>query len=149
MNIGDKERCDVLLKLADFRMTRVASRRDHEWKVTLALWALLGFGIAHPPKIDWQINWPPPAIFLVLIVAGHACLWIYPHWERSKEDINRSFLYTDEVEDLLGIKRDDRNTSKEPLTLCVFLKDKKCLAQILTTALLAIFVWLASNGYIK
>jgi hypothetical protein len=49
--MNEKDRCDVLLKLADFRMTRVAGRREHEWKVTVALWALLAAGIVKPPPV--------------------------------------------------------------------------------------------------
>jgi hypothetical protein len=53
-SIEGKDRCDVLLNLANFRMTRVISRREHEWKVTVALWALLAAGIAKPPLASLQ-----------------------------------------------------------------------------------------------
>jgi hypothetical protein len=39
MSMDDKDRCDLLPKLAGLRMSRVTSRREHEWKVTVAFWA--------------------------------------------------------------------------------------------------------------
>ena len=139
-----KDRCDRLLKLADFRMARIVSRRDHEWKVTVELWALLAAGIAHPPT-------KTPGCILVLalvaIVIGHAVLWVYPHWRRSKEDTITAFGYTDEVERLLHAVPEGRK-SPLPISVADFVCDLKCLAQVGTTAILALCLGLTSRGYL-
>jgi hypothetical protein len=62
--MNDKDRCDVLLKLAEFRMTRVTSRREHEWKVTVALWALLAAGVIY---LRIPNMWGPPTRWAAMV----------------------------------------------------------------------------------
>ena len=102
MESDSKESIDGLMKLADFRMARIVSRREHEWKVTVAFWAVLAAGIAKPPTL-FARKYSIILVFLLgAIVAAHTGLWVYPHWKRSKEDIDQSFQYTDHVERILG-----------------------------------------------
>jgi hypothetical protein len=131
MSVEGKDRCDVLLKLADFRMTRIANRREHEWKVTVALWALLAAGIAKPPAISFT----GLLIVLVVIWLGHWFLWIRSHGWVSKEDTYYSFLYTDEVQQRLNL--DIRHKAPEQPTNWGFFKEGRCWAQTATTAILA------------
>jgi hypothetical protein len=42
MAIEDKDRADLYYKLAQSAQARFNSRRDVEWKVTIALWTLFG-----------------------------------------------------------------------------------------------------------
>jgi hypothetical protein len=112
-NVDGKDRCDGLLKLADFRMARIVSRREHEWKVTVAFWALLAAGIAKPPTTLVKENGFIVILSLALIVVSHTILWIYPHWLRSKEDVYHSFRYTDAAEELLRVKVKHQD-QKEP-----------------------------------
>src|SRR6266568_800868 len=98
MPMEDKDRGNLLARLANFRMTRIKSRRDHEWKVTVALWALLAAGIAKPltglqPKIVCVLG-----TVLAAVTVGHGVLWVWPHWKRSKEDTLLSFHYADNLE---------------------------------------------------
>lgn len=145
MESDPKESVDGLMKLADFRMAHIVSRREHEWKVTVAFWALLAAGVAKPPTILAREYGCVLIFLLVAIVAGHTGLWIYPHWKRSKEDVDCSFRYTDQVERILSVT--GKNTGlKTSTTLCAFVTDGKCLAQWLTTLILAIAVWLSSKG---
>jgi hypothetical protein len=76
---------------------------------------------------------------LILIVLVHACLWIYEHWKRSKEDIYYSFLYADGVERRLYHKSLHKDPKKP--TYREFWKDGKCRAQMATTLILAVLVW--------
>src|ERR1700730_8351904 len=78
-----KDRNDGLLRLADFRMQRITSRRDHEWKVTVALWALLAAGIAKPHASLGQ-HWFLFGVGLALLVYGHARWWVMSHWRASR-----------------------------------------------------------------
>ena len=45
MKQEEKDHFDACMKMVDFRMKRIESRRQHEWKVTVAVWALLAAGI--------------------------------------------------------------------------------------------------------
>ncbi len=141
MTMTAKERADVLVKLAEFRMSRVSSRRDHEWKVTLALWALLAGGIAVPPKLPlWGVA--VFAGFLLTLTIVHAALWVADHWAKSREDILVSFFYAERAHNLVLPREEHRELEAWPK-----LPSKKwalgiarCWAQILTTALLALAV---------
>jgi hypothetical protein len=144
-NIDGKDRCDGLLKLADFRMARIVSRREHEWKVTVAFWALLAAGIAKPPTTIVREHSCIVIFLLSLIVVGHAIFWIYPHWLRSKEDVYHSFRYTDAAEGLLRIKVKHQH-QKEP-RWGDFPSDPKVWAQCATTLILAELVWFSSKGF--
>ena len=143
-DIDAKDRCDGLLKLADFRMARILSRREHEWKVTVAFWALLAAGIARPPTTLVRENGVVVILSLALIVVIHAILWMYPHWLRSKEDVYRSLRYTDSAETLLGVqvKHQDQKEPEWGDIPC----DPKVWAQSVTTLLLAELVWFSSKG---
>ena len=151
--MNEKDRCDVLLKLAEFRMTRVTSRREHEWKVTIALWALLGAGIISLPQRN---PFGPLALALILIFValGYAFLWVGNHWARSKEDISVSFFYTDRTlnlvlpNELIHALRGKDRPEDWPRMSCAkkwfgFLYVARCWAQIGTTFVLAFGVWLA------
>lgn len=46
-SMSQKERFDALLKLAEFKCNIRESRRDVEWKVSLALWAITGAAVAY------------------------------------------------------------------------------------------------------
>jgi hypothetical protein len=129
-----KDRCELLLKLANFRMTRVASRRDHEWKVTLALWALLAAGIAQPPRHIFIVD----LLVILIAIFGIHSFWVYDHWNKSKEDIYYSFKYTDAVSEIL-MSEIKFPTPQWP-TFEIFLKDRRARLQLLTTILLAAIV---------
>jgi hypothetical protein len=153
MGMDDIDRCDVLLKLVEFRMSRVTSRREHEWKVTVALWALLAAGIYYLPKTHPSVLWL--AVSLVLVVLGHAFLWVGNHWARSNEDILASFFYADRAHNFVlpdELIQTLRGGSLRPQDwprvscaelCCGFLRVPRCLAQILTTVVLAVGLWLA------
>jgi hypothetical protein len=156
--MDDKDRAEILMQLADFRMTRVESRRAHEWKVTVSLWALLAAGIAY---VRIPAAWPVVcralalialAVILIVVIWLHAAWWVGDHWARSKEDILASFFYADRAHDLVSPDSEniEKLRKKSPETWPAeqpryrFLCDAKCRAQVLTTAALALGVWLSA-----
>jgi hypothetical protein len=145
--MDDKDCRDALVKLAEFRTTRVASRRDHEWKVTVALWALLAVGILYLPQKHPSHCWLAWA--LVLVVLGLAFLWVGDHWANSRQGILASFFYADRARNLaLPTEKKDPPQPWPEMSLLKkwfgFLWFKRCWAQIATTVALAIGVWLAN-----
>ncbi len=144
----DTDRFNALMRLAEFRNTRIADRRSHEWKVTVALWALLAAGII---ELRISPSTPALAIFAIVlfgVVVAHAFLWVGDHWRQSKKDILISFFYTDRAHVLvLPDEKICENQQKEwprNIGCCEFLRQGRCLAQILTTFFLAAGLWLAS-----
>jgi len=148
----DTDRFDALMRLAEFRNTRIADRRSHEWKVTVALWALLAAGI-----IELRIprSTPALAIFAIVlfgVVVAHAFLWVGDHWRQSKKDILISFFYTDRAQDhvllpaenILAVRGQAQQAWPRNIACCEFLCQGRCWAQILTTFFLAAGLWLAS-----
>jgi hypothetical protein len=150
--MNEKECCELMLKLADFRMTRVGNRREHEWKVTVALWALLAAGIVYLPQKNPSACWLVPTLIFVWL--GHAYLWVGGHWARSKEDILGAFYYIDRAHNLLrpsvdaiqDLRRKDPEAWPDTAYLekwYAFLSDRRCWAQIGTTFILANGILLA------
>jgi hypothetical protein len=138
----DRERFDSLMKLADFRIVRIADRRRHEWTVTVGLWAVLAAGILKPvfgPSMEL-------CVLLGFIVAAHATLWVRPHWVRSKQDADFAFAYQDQARQLLDPEAppprafpaiEDQRGRRD----FDFLDQAMCQAQIVATATLAAAVW--------
>jgi hypothetical protein len=131
------------MKLADFRLKRAFNRRQHEWKVTVGVWALLAAGIAHPPGNH-------PWIFLLatcLITLGHAFFRIKPHWVTSTIDFDTAFWFAEQAERTLPLAG---SPDAGPRPLCSdqnpkslglrFLCASTCKAQMAATFLLGIAV---------
>jgi hypothetical protein len=147
----DKDRFGALMRLAEFRNARIADRRSHEWKVTVALWALLAAAI-----LKLRISPTPCALSLFAVglaglVIGHAFWWVGNHWRRSFEDMLASFFYADRAHDLALPAENIQSLRGHPpqawpkdIGYCRFLCQPRCQAQIFTTAALAIGLWLAS-----
>jgi hypothetical protein len=144
---NNSRRVAALMQLADFRMKRIVSRRDHEWKVTLGLWALLGAGIINPleGRAPSFLCW-----VLVVVVVAHAIFWIRPHWVHSKEDAKIAFQYHDNARLILANGTADALGSRYKMRCweqCIgFLREPICWAQFGTTALLAFGVWFVNRS---
>jgi hypothetical protein len=147
----DNDEFNALMRLAEFRNSRIADRRSHEWKVTLALWALLAAGML-------QLKIPHhgvPRVLLVLgllvIVTGHALFWVMNHWAASRRDIQTSFFYTDRAHDLALPAEKLPSLQPWPRDLTwreiwqASWREPRCWAQIGTTIVLtvglALLVW--------
>lgn len=146
-----KDRFDALMQLANFRRERQANRRQHEWKVTVGLWALLAAGIHSPPDINALLL----AVGLLFLVWAHAVLWVHWHWIHSKRDGDLAFFFAEHAEKLFDLpdspppkKRPSPELDyhfdwKDPLRpVCwkQFLGQGGSLFQVLSTAVLAFVV---------
>jgi hypothetical protein len=150
--LDEKARCDVLMKLVDFRTARMVSRRDHEWKVTVGLWALLAAGILKFRTSPDYCSYVALATGLIVTLGVHA-MWVGWHWLRTSEDINFSFYYADNAENIIT-HQNSKLRGDPPLSLEKRLnKPKKanwgglgwaCGSQLLMTSLLAFVLWLAN-----
>lgn len=138
MERSENEAFDALMKLADFRLSRAFNRRQHEWKVTLGVWALLAAAIVHPlPNHKYWI-----AILVIIISLAHIFLWIRVHWITSTTDFRIAFWFAEIAEMKLNLRGspNPKDRPKKMIScekwLC-FLCEPTCLAQILTTIALA------------
>jgi hypothetical protein len=154
----EKEDFHGLMRLAEFRNSRVANRRDHEWKVTIALWTLLAVGMV---ELKIPPTWPAWPMWLALgaVVLIHAIWWVRGHWAESRADILASFFYTDRAHnrvlpnELVAEHRFD-GPGPRHISRCErwfgFLGEPRCWAQMLTTAAFAVGLALltASRAYL-
>jgi hypothetical protein len=99
MEINEKHRFDSLMKLSEFHLTRNISRRQHEWRISLSVWALLAASLLLRNR---------PAELLVVtglltIVLTHTFLWVGQHWVRNQYDMDMAVFYAARAERLLSV----------------------------------------------
>jgi hypothetical protein len=127
----DQDEFDNYLKLASYYMDIRKDRRQHEWKVSLGLWAGLAAGIVAAkdfPTIPWWLL----ALLLALVVIGYVGLWVWSNESRNERDGEKAYKHSDKAEVLLNpsFVPDCRKCSCMPYGTTLF----ECLA----TALLAL-----------
>lgn len=130
--IKGKERFDAYMRLAEFHQASHFSHRQLEWRISLALWALIIAAMYYiktrPP--EWVV-----VFALLLIVFIHSTLWVRQLW---KSDISSAYLmgrYTRLADKLFGEKEIDERGPQPPIGGYHFWQSG---IQILTTALLAV-----------
>jgi hypothetical protein len=157
VNDDDKRRFDALMQLVDHRMKRVVSRRDHEWKVTIGLWALLGAGLL---QLRTEHIWFLVGGLVILVVVH--VMWTLAHQIHSREDIEIGFHYHDRAVEVLqeksalkiligtpnqsGKRRDDSSRIRLCVNKSRLWRIGAWLATVITTLLLALGVALV-NAY--
>lgn len=137
----NKDQFDALMKLAELRRDRLDKRRDFEWKMSLALWALLA-GSAATLKIHSPVFLIP--IFFV-IVFGHAILWVRPIWVRNRYDLLMLMFYLERCEQLISSEvsvRDRPKLAFDFRTSLGFAGDWAAQFHVLTTVALGIGAYL-------
>jgi hypothetical protein len=90
-----KERADGYIKLAELAQKRFDGRRQDEWKVTLAVWAVLVAAIAYPGRAKIPV-WLAP-----VVVIAYAVLWVWPLWRAYANNRTLIDYYTFEAEEML------------------------------------------------
>jgi len=105
----EKERFDALIKLAEFRQARDRSRRELEWKFSVALWALLA---ASPVYITKRPNDLLLAFVLVLINFIYAFLWANETRIRNRMEVEIAFYYLEQAEKLIDPAINSRKKPK-------------------------------------
>jgi hypothetical protein len=145
-------------KLADFRMNVRRERRQIEWRMSLGLWIALATGIIAFRNAQIRVPQYLLALFLVLVIAGHAWLWVGGNWWRNERDAKRAYEMIAKAEDLFGIepyqapqgpwmklvKRIERIVGLQEGALRIFTHSPPFF-EMLATVLLAI-AWLILNG---
>jgi len=104
-----QDRFEDHLKLAEFYMEVRKDRRQHEWRVSLGLWAGLAAGIVAAANKDTPpIPWWLLAVLLLAVIFVHACLWIPSNEARNNRDAKKAYRHIKEAERLLGGPTDER-----------------------------------------
>ena len=137
------ERAKVLVELAKLAASRHDQRRNYEWKVSLALWAVLVGAVVKPipiSKMPWWVG--------LLVGCLYAVFWLRAVWVANYNDKARSeFLFN---EALACLRDSDRVSGNPPGKLVPsdckywfgFLCDWAMLFHLFTTAILiALAVW--------
>lgn len=75
--MNHNEKVTALLEQAKFAQASFFDRRNHEWYVSLAFWAMLVGVIAEPAAIAAWAPMPRIALFCILPLA-YTMFWLYP-----------------------------------------------------------------------
>lgn len=146
--MDEKERFDALMRLADFRFARWRERRTYEWKISMALWALLVAASAYLKTngFTFPLSWT--AFALGVIVVGHAWFWVRTNWISAEMDIRTAFHFAEHAEKILlpsspvPKQRLDPDQFERSHGGFQFLHRGVCQAQVFTTAVLAVSLFL-------
>ena len=112
--MGEKERFDALMSLADVHFARWRGRAEIEWKVSLALWVLLGGSLS---IIKVRPNVIILALFLIAIIALYGWFWTLQIWTRNTNDGEWAFYYISHARNILFPGSLPRNEPAENVTL--------------------------------
>jgi hypothetical protein len=80
-----KETADIYMKVADYAAARHDRRRDFEWKLSFALWAVLLAPYWSTKQISFALPFPPFLLALT-IALSYAFLWLGPIWRANESD---------------------------------------------------------------
>jgi len=154
--MSSKDKGDLLMQLAEFRLSRQHRRRDYEWKVSLGVWAALAWALV-------TIKQRPPgrelAYILIATVVMHLFFWVMPLARRNRHDMQMAFFFADRAAALVvdsGIEIKDpperKSTAPERWKRIVFwLREGMAaiskdawsgLFPVLVSTVLALAVWL-------
>jgi hypothetical protein len=136
----DRQKIAGLSKLGQFRFARWMNRRQHEWKVSASVWAILAALAAAIAAKKVIINPLLLAPLLAAVVALHGWYWVRANWQRNQSDIRAAFRYYDQVHLIVtGRARDDIPPERRS-----FLGDEICAFQVGATLLLSCAAFIAS-----
>ena len=100
-----KDNVDMLLALQGRHRARMDQRISHAWKISLSLWAALGFFgaaiAASPSAVPWKSVWWEAAVLLVLALVLVAYVWWairVGKWNIKDSDLARKYLQKAEEE---------------------------------------------------
>jgi hypothetical protein len=103
----DKDRIDVLCRLAESANQSFERRASVEWKVSFGLWTALGLFAAFIVKRDVCLTHPYLLRAAVIVVTAlicyvYACIWTAGLFDRNKHDKERAMSYWKQVEEAVG-----------------------------------------------
>src|SRR4051812_44783324 len=90
---GGNPKFDGLMSLARFRLDRWINRREHEWKISVTIWTLLGAVLVG--LVSGKVT-PSNFSICVSVIAGLAVIilhsvWVGVNWNRNMKEIKDSF----------------------------------------------------------
>ena len=142
--MSQKEQFDALLKLAEFKCNIREKRRDIEWKVSLALWAITGAAVAYLKghSFLWSV------VLLGCVVLMHSLLWVRTNYDSNERDARQMYFYLNHAA-LLVLPNSVKNPGpQEPwprFRVWHFLRHKPLWFEIVATPVLALLVLLGSR----
>jgi hypothetical protein len=93
-----KERFQAYLELATFRMEVRKERRQHEWRVSIAVWGALGAGMIAFKGV--HISFWVLFILLASAVLIYGVCWVGANLERNQRDVKRGYQWLEIAESL-------------------------------------------------
>ena len=139
-HIGPRERFDACMQLAVFWSGRHDGRRQYEWKVMLAVWALELWAVMYL-KRDWL-----PMLVVPLAVVGYVFLWIRAIWVANENDKRMARHFEFQAEAILSnpdhMLRPRPDWVRGSQKYVGFLRDWAMLFQIIVSVFLAALVYL-------
>ena len=103
--LQEKDQFDAHYKLAEFYRQVRDEGTQHQWKVTLGIWALLAAGIVSAGKL------PPMPLglviaFLLAILVFH-WLWALDNFRLRNRESDKSYEHLSKASDLAGLNKVD------------------------------------------
>lgn len=145
--MGQKEKFDAFMRIAEFSNKNFYERRQYEWKITIAFWALMVgmIGLVINDKAP-MLNREVVVFLSPVIVMFFTLSWLRGVWVANADDksIAESFLHDAEV----ALRDESHTSSGIPPKMCGlrkwfgFLGDWAGVFQFVTTALLGGALWL-------
>jgi hypothetical protein len=163
--LSDKEKCDVLLGLAESSWREFDTRRAFEWKVSFGLWTALGLLALSLGRADLRLDVAGKlavTLCLLALVVVYVFVWswgIYRSHTKNQEAVR---CYCGLVEDVLGITTPRRlppdkrcfwakTPRQRPPDKHSFWVNWSLMSQISATVLLAVIVgwmlWVSSGPH--
>lgn len=131
-SMTDKERFDAYMKLADYWTARGNARREIQWKVNLAFWALMVAAI-------YSIKTRPPEGLLVETLAFaafvHVWVWVTRIW-MADYGVRHTAVTNVEMARAILEGREPRESKRLTPSMLDFFADWQAATQVLTTLLL-------------
>jgi len=140
----DKERFDALIKLAELQSSIREKRRDIEWKVSMALWAITGGAVAYLKghSVLWSL------ILLGIVVFMHSWLWVRTNYKSSERDADQVYYYMRHALRIVSPESVDSPGDELPFpkfSRWEFLRHEPIWFEIAITPVLGVLVVLASR----
>ncbi len=95
--MSQNERYKAYLDIAQFAFKCWDARRQYEWKITLAWWALLAVAIAKKNDLRLEVPW----WILVLVLVLYEFLWRRGVWAANERDKKICFYFRDAADEVL------------------------------------------------
>lgn len=130
MDEASERAFNARMKMAQFGADQWERRRAYEWRVSIALWALIAASIAIRDRIEIETRWAALASLVVFL--AHTLLWLRPLHESNSFD--RALIRTNlgEAQPLVG------QTPAPPSERKEFYEDWSMVFQALVTLFLLI-----------